>query len=88
MTTQIQRDMTELQTQILDNGYYVGYYARALRKHGMTVESIREAEHPDKQLVEMANTFWFDLPDGPEIRTEEFFALCKIAEHCFDGPED
>ena len=83
-STQIQRDMAELQTQILDEGYYVGYYARALRKHGMTVDSIRESEVGDKQIVNMANTFWFNLPDGPEIRTPEFFALCKIAEHCFD----
>lgn len=88
MPTQIQQDMINLQEQILDNKYYDRLYARCLKEHDMSNESIKAAEHTDHEIVSMANTFWFELPDSPSIRTSEFFALCSIAEHCFDGGED
>lgn len=88
MPTEIQRNAQELQCAIIDNDYYVKLYSAALKRHGMTADGVDEAEFTDAKLVDMANTFWFALPDSPSIRREPFFQLCNIAEHCFDGPED
>jgi len=87
MTTPIQRQAMELQDAIFAEVYYERIYLAALGKHNMSTASIDQSEFTDEQLVSMANTFWFALPDSPSIRREPFFQLCSIAEHCFDGPE-
>ena len=84
MSTEIQKQAMALQDSVYTQKYYVPLYEKALAKHGMTVMAINQSWHTDKQLVSMANTFWFALPDSPTIRTDTFFMLCRIAEHCFD----
>ena len=84
MSTEIQKQAMELQDAVYKQKYYIPLYEKALGKHGMSVASIDQAEFTDKQLVSMANTFWFALPDSPVIRQDPFFMLCRIAEHCFD----
>ncbi len=88
MTTDIQRQAIELQDAIFKEDYYKNLYLASLGKHHMSTASIDQSEFTDQQLVSMANTFWFALPDSPVIRRTPFFQLCSIAEHCFDGPEE
>ena len=88
MITEIQKQAMALQDAIYAQKYYIPLYEKALAKHGMTDMAINQSWHTDKQLVSMANTFWFALPDSPVIRKEPFFMLWAIAEHCFDeAPE-
>lgn len=80
MTTQIQRKFKELFVDVMREQYYVEDFERCLQLNGMDVEGVAIDEYDDAKLVSMANDFWFELPDGPQIRTSTFFKLCEIAE--------
>lgn len=89
MTTDIQRKAIDLQQAVFDNDYFKHLYLASLGKHNMSTASIDQSEFSDSEIVSMANTFWFALPDSHACRREPFWQLCDIAEHCFDGePED
>lgn len=88
MSTQIQQDAIKLQEQVFSEDYYIHLYTHALKTYGMTTEGVTAGEYEDAKIVNMANSFWFTLPDSMAIRRQPFYLLCDIAEHCFDGPDE
>jgi hypothetical protein len=88
MSTDIKQDAQKLQEEIFEQDYYIHLYLAALAQHGMTKEGISQGEFDENTIVNMANSFWFALPDSMAIRRQPFYRLCDIAEHCFDGPEE
>jgi len=85
---QLQQDTAEVQKAIFEQQYYVQLYNSVLTRAGMTAGGVEAGEYSDSKLVNMANDFWFALPDSPAIRRAPFFQLCNIAEHCFDEPDE
>lgn len=88
MPTQLQQDMVALQDQVIKENYYVDLYQRALKAYNMTQEDIKNFAYNDAKIVDMTNSFWFELPESPAVRRDPFWALCNIAEHCFDDEVD
>lgn len=86
--TNIQQAMIDLQQQIMDNDYYVELYDLSLIGNQMHFDGITEEEYSDDQIINLCNDFWLALPDSPSIRRQPFFALCDIAEHCFDDESE
>lgn len=85
--TPIQQAMIDLQTDISCKDYFVDLYFLCLDSKSMTAEGIHESEYSDEQIINLCNDFWLALPDSPSIRRQPFFALCDIAEKCFDEGE-
>jgi hypothetical protein len=69
-----------LQAEIFAKQYYTERYNAALRHHGMNVEGVTAYQYAPQTLQDMWNTFWFALPDGPQIRTDTFFRVCDLCE--------
>ena len=86
--TKIQEQVVAVQDRIYREEYYPHLWDRSLARYNMSTASIDQHEHDDKRLVAMVNHFWMLLPDSPEIRTGPFFAVCDVAEHCFDEDDD
>lgn len=84
----IQDKVIKLQGRIYRESYYERLWDKALMRFGMSVASIDQHEHADKQLVQLVDYFWQLLPDSAEVRHGPFFDVCDIAEHIFDGEED
>lgn len=79
----LQNRVAALQKRIFDEDYYTELWLRALNEHGSSTLTIDQGEHSDKELIELANTFWWCLPDSPVIRRGPFFELCDVAELCY-----
>jgi hypothetical protein len=88
MASDIQERSAALTLQIITDIYYVARFVFAAHSNGMSVESIYEFKHSDKELVHMWNEFWNLLPDTPEIRQGPFFLLCDLCEEVFDEQDE
>lgn len=86
--TNIQEDAIKLHAEVAAHEYYTPLYKHSLVAHAMTPEGIVAGEYTDRQIVDMANTFWTVLPDTATIRRGPFFLLCNIAENWFDDEPD
>lgn len=86
--TDIQQDAIKLQAEVASADYYQHLYAHSLAAHAMTPEGVVSGAYTDRQIVDVANTFWDSLPDSSSIRRGPFFLLCDIAQNWFDGEPD
>lgn len=80
----ISEKVIKLQGQIFEKGYYKDEYLGSLARYNMTTASIEQQTHSDKDLIEMVNHFWLELPESREVRRDPFWLVCDIAEHIFD----
>lgn len=86
--TPIQQAMIDLQQQIYDSDYFLDTYDRVVKQNNMFQLWIGKGSYPDDTIIMFCNNFWLALPDSPSIRRQPFFALCDIAEKCFDEGEE
>ena len=84
MMTTLSDKMVELQSSIFKTNFYVPLYVEALKQNNMSTATVDQREHSVREIVRLANSFWFLLPDSPAIRTPVFFQLCSIAETDWD----
>lgn len=78
--SELAKKSIELANQIIEEDYYTSRFYAVLKQMNISLETLRELNHSDSELIMLWNEFWFLLPDSPVIRTKTFFDLCDLCD--------
>ena len=86
-TIELSSQHKEALNAVFEHEYYPGILKEVMNHYGYDLVSITNETSPES-ICNFWNEFWFNLPDGEEIRTYPFFLICDLAEGDYLRPED